>query len=326
MASRLILPFADVGPGITKFDGAQLYFYDTGTSNLATTWADQAKTTPNDNPVISGANGVFADIWIDGSYKVVLDGSDDVQIWEADPVISTGASTILSDNNTWTGTNTFSAAVTVNAKMVVSDDTSTYAFNNVVSGLAATQHATAINEVNAKVNTNTSDIAAITPLETLISTTVPIAASTLDIALDTGTYKDFRLEVRAVDPNGTLGLQLGHSAGSIYNAALYDASVIGAKSISANINGQTQAHITNNKASTGEVAATINLIDYSNNGTYYAFNVFSTYIFSGSGVAIQTNAIYDSDPTALNTIDSIRLISSGTFTAAGSIKLYGTAI
>ncbi|MBL4574447.1 MAG: hypothetical protein JKY86_15440 [Gammaproteobacteria bacterium] len=90
MASRFILPFADVGDGITPSDGALLEFFITGTETLKDTFSDEALTTPNANPVVADGNGVFADIWMpDGArYKVTLDDKNAVQKFEADPIIS----------------------------------------------------------------------------------------------------------------------------------------------------------------------------------------------------------------------------------------------
>lgn len=85
MASRFVLPFADVGSGIKPSSGAQLFFFETGTSTPKDTFTDQAATTPNTNPVIADSNGLFSDIFCEGIYKVVLKDKDLVQIWEADP-------------------------------------------------------------------------------------------------------------------------------------------------------------------------------------------------------------------------------------------------
>ncbi|PHS60953.1 MAG: hypothetical protein COB12_12555 [Flavobacterium sp.] len=84
--ARLVLPFADVGSGIKPSSGAKLFFFETGTSTPKDTFSDSAATTPNANPVISDSTGVFADIFIVGTQKVVLKDKNDVQIWEADPV------------------------------------------------------------------------------------------------------------------------------------------------------------------------------------------------------------------------------------------------
>lgn len=84
--SRFVLPFADVGSGITPSSGAKLFFYSTNTSTPLNTFSDAGGATPNTNPVISDANGVFSDIFLLGTYKVVLKDKNDVQKWEADPV------------------------------------------------------------------------------------------------------------------------------------------------------------------------------------------------------------------------------------------------
>jgi hypothetical protein len=102
MASRLILPFADVGRGITPSDGAQLFFFDTNANTLRDTWADKALTTLNTNPVIANADGVFPDIWISGTYKIQLKDKNDVlqNPGEWDPVEDLGdGSSITLDIN-----------------------------------------------------------------------------------------------------------------------------------------------------------------------------------------------------------------------------------
>jgi hypothetical protein len=88
MASRFILPFADVGTGIKPSSGASLFFYETGTNTFRNTFTDQAATTPNANPVIADSNGLFSNIFIDGTYKVILQNTNSTQIWEADPIVS----------------------------------------------------------------------------------------------------------------------------------------------------------------------------------------------------------------------------------------------
>lgn len=84
--SRFIPPYADVGKGITPSDGAQLFFFATGTSTPQNTYADEALTTPNTNPVIADSNGLFGSIFIKGIYNVVLKDKNGVQQWQADPV------------------------------------------------------------------------------------------------------------------------------------------------------------------------------------------------------------------------------------------------
>ena len=102
MSSRFVMPFADIGDGINPADGAKLKFYDAGTSTLKDTYSNEALSTPNANPVIADADGVFGDIWVeDGArYKVQLLDKNDVQRFEADPVIGglfSGSSGIIYD-------------------------------------------------------------------------------------------------------------------------------------------------------------------------------------------------------------------------------------
>ena len=89
MATRLVLPFADVGSGIKPSDGAQLFFSDTGlpfSSDPRPTFTDSGAGTPNANPVIADSKGVFPDIYITGSYRAVLKNKNNEQIWSADNV------------------------------------------------------------------------------------------------------------------------------------------------------------------------------------------------------------------------------------------------
>ena len=91
MASRFVLPFADVGSGISPSDGAKLEFFASGTSTQKDTFTDEALTTPNANPVIANGDGVFDDTDIflpdGGRYKVTLKDKNNVLIFESDPVV-----------------------------------------------------------------------------------------------------------------------------------------------------------------------------------------------------------------------------------------------
>ena len=82
MSSRFILPFADVGSGIKPSSGAKLFFFESDGVTPKDTFSDQLSTpTPNTNPVISDSNGVFSDIYIEGSYKVTLQDKNGSQIF-----------------------------------------------------------------------------------------------------------------------------------------------------------------------------------------------------------------------------------------------------
>ena len=70
--------------------GAKLFTYDAGTTTKKNTWKDSAKSTLNTNPIILDSAG-RADVWGDGSYKLVLAPSTDTDpptspIWTVDNI------------------------------------------------------------------------------------------------------------------------------------------------------------------------------------------------------------------------------------------------
>lgn len=71
--------------------GAQLYSYAAGTSTPQSTYSDSALTTPNTNPVVADAGGLFGPIFLSATgYKFRLDDEDDVTIWTQDNYGSPG--------------------------------------------------------------------------------------------------------------------------------------------------------------------------------------------------------------------------------------------
>jgi hypothetical protein len=91
MASRFIMPTADVGSGITPSDGATLTFTETGTDTPKDTFTTEAATVASSNPVVADASGVFSDIFLVGEYRVRLKDKNGVQtgFGVADPVKET---------------------------------------------------------------------------------------------------------------------------------------------------------------------------------------------------------------------------------------------
>jgi hypothetical protein len=63
----------------------KLYFYQSGTSTLKTTYADVNLSIPNTNPVILTAAGRQPNVFFNGSARVVLTDENDVQIEVRDP-------------------------------------------------------------------------------------------------------------------------------------------------------------------------------------------------------------------------------------------------
>ena len=79
--------------GTQYFDGAgnplidgKLYIYESGTTTPKTTYADSSLTIANTNPVILTGDGRQPNVWFDGTAKIILTGSDDVQIEVRDPI------------------------------------------------------------------------------------------------------------------------------------------------------------------------------------------------------------------------------------------------
>lgn len=68
------------------FAGGKVYYFKTGTSTPLVTYSDFAETTPNTHPVILDSSGRLPNVFFTGSAKQVLDDTNDVQIWERDPV------------------------------------------------------------------------------------------------------------------------------------------------------------------------------------------------------------------------------------------------
>jgi hypothetical protein len=95
MSNRFIMPQADVGKGISPSDGAQLFFFGTGTVVKKDIFSDGIGTA-SANPVVSDSSGVFPEIWIDGAYKVVLRDKNNrlSGFGVADPVTSQGAEAV----------------------------------------------------------------------------------------------------------------------------------------------------------------------------------------------------------------------------------------
>jgi hypothetical protein len=113
LGPRFVLPYQTVVDSTgAPIPGALLNFYMSGTNTRLNTYADPLLTTPNPNPVVANAAGVFPNIFLSGNYKVVLTDSSNNQIWTADPVYSavcSGAPSFV-----FCGATTFNGTVTIN--------------------------------------------------------------------------------------------------------------------------------------------------------------------------------------------------------------------
>lgn len=84
--STLTLPrYIEFTSGGDPLAGGKIYFFEGGTSTPKDTFSDAAGSTPNANPVVLDANG-RATIFMnnDGLYKIRVDDSTDVTIYEQD--------------------------------------------------------------------------------------------------------------------------------------------------------------------------------------------------------------------------------------------------
>jgi hypothetical protein len=83
-----------ISPQVQYFDSlgvplnaGKLFFYEPSTLVLKNTYSDSSLAVPNTNPVILAVNGSpSVDIWLNGTYRVILKDSLDNVIWDKDPV------------------------------------------------------------------------------------------------------------------------------------------------------------------------------------------------------------------------------------------------
>lgn len=80
--------FDDAGDPLSS---GKIYFYESGTTTLKTTYSDINFTIPNTNPVVLTAAGRQPNIFFDGVAKAILVDKNDVQILVRDPVGQTAS-------------------------------------------------------------------------------------------------------------------------------------------------------------------------------------------------------------------------------------------
>lgn len=86
----------------------KVYFYESGSSEtFKDTYTGEGQTVVNTNPVILNAAG-YAEIYLDGSYNVVVTDADDAEVWTQDPVSSLQADQwILCSSASYVATTSF---------------------------------------------------------------------------------------------------------------------------------------------------------------------------------------------------------------------------
>ncbi len=81
--------------------GGKVYLYYAGTSSPKSSYTDALNYVSNANPVVLDANGE-ADIFLEGSYKIVLKDSADVTQWTLDNIRMTDARDINTQTDDYT--------------------------------------------------------------------------------------------------------------------------------------------------------------------------------------------------------------------------------
>lgn len=84
--------------GTEPLSGGEIQFYEKGTTTPKNTWADEALTVLNENPVpLDSAGRTETPIWLDGEYSVVIKASDGTTIATRDYTSGAGASATIPD-------------------------------------------------------------------------------------------------------------------------------------------------------------------------------------------------------------------------------------
>lgn len=107
MAERFYNPapqYFYTGTPAAPLSGGLMYFYVVGTDTPKDTYSDNGLTTPNTNPVVLSSSGVLPNVFLNGSYKVILTDKNGVQQpgWPRDNVNSPQDLAFLAWDSTFT--------------------------------------------------------------------------------------------------------------------------------------------------------------------------------------------------------------------------------
>lgn len=96
IGSRFVLPLQQIlDPTGVPYNGAQAWFYATGTSTPQNTYADVNCTVPNPNPVLTNSAGFWPQIFMIPAppYRIVVQDPDGAVLFDCDPCggVPTGA-------------------------------------------------------------------------------------------------------------------------------------------------------------------------------------------------------------------------------------------
>lgn len=137
---------AMIGPKFYAWDrngkplaGGKLYTYQAGTVIEKDTYTTENQDVTNTNPVILNSEG-YADVYLNGSYKMVLTDSDDNEIWSSDPVTSSSAEEWIGcASSTYVSPTSFKLAgdltglYEIGRRVRVDNNAATYAYSTITS-------------------------------------------------------------------------------------------------------------------------------------------------------------------------------------------------
>ena len=143
----------------------KLYTYQARTNNPKDTYQSEDQITANSNPVILNGEG-YADVYLSGSYKMVLKDDDENEIWTSDPVSSAEpsewvlcltatyvSSTILKVNGN------FTEQYSKGRRVRIDNDAAEYSYSTIVSSTFAASETT-IEIMDAVVTTGVVEVCA----------------------------------------------------------------------------------------------------------------------------------------------------------------------
>mgnify|MGYP003633279796 FL=1 len=121
----------------------KLYTYQARTNTPKDTYQSEDQVVANTNPVILNGEG-YANIYLDGSYKVVLKDSDENEIWSADPVTAQGGEEWVNCHAaTYLTATSFKVASNITdnyeagRRIRIDNNTTSYSYSTVVSSVFA---------------------------------------------------------------------------------------------------------------------------------------------------------------------------------------------
>ena len=135
-----------IGPKFYAWDNngkplayGKLYTYQAGTSNNKPTFTGEESGVENTNPVILNDEG-YAEVYLEGSYRMILKDADDNDIWSADPVSDNASEEWKAcEVATYVSTNTlrisgnFLEDYTPGRRVRIDNDVANYSYATIVS-------------------------------------------------------------------------------------------------------------------------------------------------------------------------------------------------